>query len=102
MAELLLEIFSEEIPARMQARAAEDLERLVTEGLGKNGLTFEGVRSYVTPRRLVLVVEGLPVAGPDVSEEKRGPRVGAPEQALNGFLSSTGLKLDELESRDTG
>ena len=102
MAELLLEIFSEEIPARMQARAAEDLERLVTEGLGKNGLTFEGVRSYVTPRRLVLVVEGLPVAGPDVSEEKRGPRVGAPEQALNGFLSSTGLRLDELESRDTG
>ena len=102
MAELLLEIFSEEIPARMQARAAEDLERLVTEGLGKNGLTFEGVRSYVTPRRLVLVVEGLPVAGPDVSEEKRGPRGGAPEQALNGFLSSTGLRLDELESRDTG
>ena len=102
MAELLLEIFSEEIPARMQARAAEDLERLVTEGLGKNGLTFEGVRSYVTPRRLVLVVEGLPVAGPDVSEEKRGPRVGAPEQAVSGFLASTGLKLDELESRDTG
>ncbi|MGE5476633.1 MAG: glycine--tRNA ligase subunit beta [Bacteroidales bacterium] len=102
MAELLLEIFSEEIPARMQARAAEDLQRLVTEGLGKNGLTFEGVRTYVTPRRLVLVIEGLPVAGPDVSEEKRGPRVGAPEQALNGFLASTGLKLDELESRDTG
>jgi glycyl-tRNA synthetase beta chain len=102
MAELLLEIFSEEIPARMQARAAEDLQRLVTEGLGKNGLTFEGVRTYVTPRRLVLVIEGLPVAGPDVSEEKRGPRVGAPEQALNGFLASTGLKLDELEQRDTG
>lgn len=102
MAELLLEIFSEEIPARMQARAAEDLQRLVTEGLGKNGLTFEGVRSYVTPRRLVLVIEGLPVAGPDVSEEKRGPRVGAPEQALNGFLASSGLKLEELEQRDTG
>ncbi|MGE5476363.1 MAG: glycine--tRNA ligase subunit beta [Bacteroidales bacterium] len=102
MAELLLEIFSEEIPARMQARAAEDLHRLVTEGLGKNGLSFDGARTYVTPRRLVLVIEGLPVAGPDVSEEKRGPRVGAPEQALNGFLASTGLKLDELESRDTG
>ena len=102
MAELLLEIFSEEIPARMQARAAEDLQRLVVEGLGKNGLTGEGVRTYVTPRRLVLVIEGLPVAGPDVSEEKRGPRVGAPEQALNGFLASSGLKLEELEQRDTG
>lgn len=102
MAELLLEIFSEEIPARMQARAAEDLQRLVTDGLGKNGLSFDGVRSYVTPRRLVLVIEGLPVAGPDVSEEKRGPRVGAPEQALNGFLASTGLALDQLEQRDTG
>lgn len=102
MAELLLEIFSEEIPARMQARAAEDLQRLVVDGLGKNGLTGEGVRTYVTPRRLVLVIEGLPVAGPDVSEEKRGPRVGAPEQALNGFLASSGLKLEELEQRDTG
>ncbi|NFV78962.1 glycine--tRNA ligase subunit beta [Magnetospirillum aberrantis] len=102
MAELLLEIFSEEIPARMQARAAEDLQRLVVDGLGKNGLSGQGVRTYVTPRRLVLVVEGLPVAGPDVSEEKRGPRVGAPEQALNGFLASSGLKLDELEQRDTG
>ena len=102
MAELLLEIFSEEIPARMQARAAEDLQRLVVEGLGKNGLTGDGVRTYVTPRRLVLVIEGLPVAGPDVSEEKRGPRVGAPEQALNGFLASSGLKLEELEQRDTG
>lgn len=102
MAELLLEIFSEEIPARMQARAAEDLQRLVVDGLGKNGLTGQGVRTYVTPRRLVLVIEGLPVAGPDVSEEKRGPRVGAPEQALNGFLASSGLKLEELEQRDTG
>ena len=102
MAELLLEIFSEEIPARMQARAAEDLQRLVVDGLGKNGLTGDGVRTYVTPRRLVLVIEGLPVAGPDVSEEKRGPRVGAPEQALNGFLASSGLKLEELEQRDTG
>ncbi|HTH15390.1 MAG TPA: glycine--tRNA ligase subunit beta [Magnetospirillum sp.] len=102
MAELLLEIFSEEIPARMQARAAEDLHRAVTEGLAKNGLAFDAARAYVTPRRLVLVIEGLPVAGPDVSEEKRGPRVGAPEQALNGFLASTGLKLDELEQRDTG
>lgn len=102
MAELLLELFSEEIPARMQARAADDLQRLVTEGLGKNGLTFTTARAFVTPRRLVLVVDGLPGAGPDVSEEKRGPRVGAPEQALKGFLASTGLALDQLEQRDTG
>ena len=102
MAELLLEIFSEEIPARMQARAAEDLHRLVTEGLAKNGLTFEAAKSYVTPRRLVLVVEGLPLAGPDVSEERRGPRVGAPEQAMAGFLASTGLSQEQLEKRDTG
>ena len=102
MAELLLEIFSEEIPARMQARAAEDLHRMVTDGLAKNGLTFDGARTYVTPRRLVLVIEGLPVAGPDVSEERRGPRVGAPEQAMNGFLASTGMTLEQLEKRDTG
>ena len=102
MAELLLEIFSEEIPARMQARAAEDLQRMVTEGLAKNGLGFDGARSYVTPRRLVLVIEGLPAAGPDVSEEKRGPRVGAQEQAMAGFLTSTGLALEQLEKRDTG
>lgn len=102
MAEFLFEIFSEEIPARMQAKAAEDLHRLVTDGLGKNGLAFDGARSYVTPRRLVLVVEGLPVAGPDVNEERRGPRVGAPEQAMAGFLASTGMSLDQLEKRDTG
>ncbi|MBR9971339.1 glycine--tRNA ligase subunit beta [Magnetospirillum sulfuroxidans] len=102
MAELLLEIFSEEIPARMQARAAEDLLRLVGEGLAKNGLSFDGAKSFVTPRRLVLVIEGLPAAGPDVSEEKRGPRVGAPEQAMAGFLASTGMSLDQLEQRDTG
>ena len=102
MAELLLEIFSEEIPARMQARAAEDLGRMVGEGLAKNGLSFDAARTYVTPRRLVLVIEGLPLAGPDVSEEKRGPRVGAPEQAMAGFLASTGMALEQLEKRDTG
>jgi glycyl-tRNA synthetase beta chain len=102
MAELLLEILSEEIPARMQAGAAESLHKLVTDTLAKNGLTFDGARTYVTPRRLVLVVEGLPAAGPDVSEERRGPRVGAPEQAMAGFLSSTGMALDQLEKRDTG
>lgn len=102
MAEFLLEILSEEIPARMQARAADDLHSLVTDGLSKNGITFDAARSYVTPRRLVLVIEGLPEAGPDVSEEKRGPRVGSPAQAMDGFLKSTGMALDELEQRDTG
>ena len=102
MAELLLEILSEEIPARMQVRAAEDLHRMVTEDLKANGLVFEGARAYVTPRRLVLVVENLPVAQPDVSEERRGPRVGSPAQALDGFLKSTGLSVDQLEKRDAG
>ncbi|MDA8229862.1 MAG: glycine--tRNA ligase subunit beta [Magnetospirillum sp.] len=102
MAELLLEILSEEIPARMQARAAEDLHRLVTEGLTANGLTFDAARAYVSPRRLSLVVEGLPIAQPDVAEERRGPRVGAPAQAMDGFLNSTGLTPDRLEKRDTG
>jgi glycyl-tRNA synthetase beta chain len=102
MAELLLEIFSEEIPARMQGGAAESLHRLVTESLKKNGLSFDAAKSFVTPRRLVLVVEGLPAAAPDVSEEKRGPRVGAPEQAMSGFLASTGMSLEQLEKRDTG
>ncbi len=102
MAELLLEILSEEIPARMQARAAEDLRRLVTEGLAANGLAFDGARAYVTPRRLTLVVENLPTAQPDVAEERRGPRVGAPAQALDGFVKSTGLALEQLEKRDTG
>ncbi|OAN56026.1 glycine--tRNA ligase subunit beta [Paramagnetospirillum marisnigri] len=102
MAEYLLEILSEEIPARMQSRAADDLHRMVTDGLGKNGIGFEAARAYVTPRRLVLVIEGLPLAGPDVSEEKRGPRVGSPAQAMDGFLKSTGMTVEQLEQRDTG
>ncbi|HVI52160.1 MAG TPA: glycine--tRNA ligase subunit beta [Candidatus Sulfotelmatobacter sp.] len=102
MAEFLLELLSEEIPARMQARAAEDLRRLVSEGLKKNGLDWEGLRSHATPRRLNLVVEGLPTATPDVSEERRGPRVGAPAQALDGFLKGAGVTLAECEERDTG
>ena len=102
MAEFLLEILSEEIPARMQARAAEDLQRLVAEGLKANGIDFAAARALVTPRRLALVIEGLPLAGPDVAEEKRGPRVGAPAQALDGFLKSTGLALEQLEKRDGG
>ena len=82
MAEFLLEIFSEEIPARMQQRAADDLRRLVTEGLKARQLSFESAVAFVTPRRLCLVVDGLPTAQADVSEERKGPRVGAPEQAI--------------------
>jgi glycyl-tRNA synthetase beta chain len=100
MAELLLELFSEEIPARMQTRAAEDLERLIGDRLKDAGLTFDTVRSFATPRRLAAVVDGLPARSPDVSEEKKGPRVGAPEAAVQGFLKSAGLKsLDQAEIR---
>ena len=103
MPELLLELFSEEIPARMQARAADDLKRLVCDGLKAAGLEFGDARAFATPRRLALVVEGLPTARADVSEEKRGPRVGAPEQAIQGFLKGAGLSsLDQAEKRDTG
>src|SRR5262245_52609095 len=103
MAELFIELFSEEIPARMQARASEDLKRLVTDKLKAAGLAFTSAAAYATPRRLVLTVDGLPLAQPDVTEEKRGPRVGAPEQAVQGFLKSAGLtSLDQCEKRDTG
>lgn len=103
MAELLVELFSEEIPARMQARAADDLKRLVCDGLKAAGLAFTGARAFATPRRLALVVDGLPVAREDVSEERRGPRVGAPDQAVQGFLKGAGLaSLDQAEKRDTG
>jgi glycyl-tRNA synthetase beta chain len=91
MAELLLELFSEEIPSRMQARAAEDLKRLVTDGLRAQGLAVGDAHSFATPRRLALVVEDVPAQSPAVSEEKKGPRVGAPEQAVQGFLKSAGL-----------
>jgi glycyl-tRNA synthetase beta chain len=101
MAELILEILSEEIPARMQARAAADLQRLVSAGLKDGGLTFDGAETHVTPRRLVLVVDGLPEAQPDVSEERRGPNVEAPEKAVQGFLGSVGLTLDQVEKRET-
>jgi glycyl-tRNA synthetase beta chain len=103
MAELLLELLTEEIPARMQTRAAEDLHRLAGEKLAAAGLTFSTAQSFVTPRRLTLLVEGLPTAQPDVSEERRGPRVGAPANAVEGFLKSAGLaSLDQCEQRDTG
>ncbi|MEZ5889492.1 MAG: glycine--tRNA ligase subunit beta [Xanthobacteraceae bacterium] len=91
MPDLLLELFSEEIPARMQARAAEDLHRLVTERLVDAGLVYEGAKAFVTPRRLALFVQGVPVRQPDLREERKGPRVGAPEAAVQGFLKSAGL-----------
>ena len=92
MPDLLLEFFSEEIPARMQARAAEDLRKLVTDKLVAAGLVYEGAKAFVTPRRLALAVQGIPARQPDVKEEKKGPRVGAPEGAIAGFLKSAGLK----------
>jgi glycyl-tRNA synthetase beta chain len=103
MSEFLLEILSEEIPARMQKRAAEDLKRLVTEGLKKANLEFTSAESYATPRRLALVIDGLPDKQPDVRDERKGPRVGAPEKAIAGFLRGAGLdSLDQCEKRDTG
>ena len=95
MPDLLLELFSEEIPARMQLQAAEDLKRLVTNALVERNLLYEGARSFVTPRRLALHVVGLPPAQPDLREERKGPRVGAPEAAIQGFLKSAGLKRIE-------
>jgi glycyl-tRNA synthetase beta chain len=91
MSELLLELFSEEIPARMQVRAADDLRRLVAEGLKARGLDVGDAKSFSTPRRLTLVIDGVPAKSPAISEEKKGPRVGAPEQAVAGFLKSAGL-----------
>jgi glycyl-tRNA synthetase beta chain len=90
--DLLIELFSEEIPARMQARAADDLRKLVTEKLVTAGLLYEGAKAFATPRRLALAVQGIPVRQPDVKEEKKGPRVGAPDGAIQGFLKASGLK----------
>ncbi len=101
MAELFLELLSEEIPARMQARAAEDLKRLVCDGLKKEELEFGGAKAFVTPRRLALVVDGIPKAIPAISKERRGPRTDAPEKAVQGFLSSIGMTLDQVEKRET-
>src|SRR6266849_953814 len=92
MPDLLLELFSEEIPARMQARAAEDLRKLVTDRLVAAGLVYEGAKAFATPRRLALAVQGVPAKQPDVREEKKGPRVGAPDGAIQGFLRAAGLK----------
>src|SRR4051812_20937504 len=91
MPDLLLELFSEEIPARMQARAADDLRKLVTDRLVQAGLFYESARGFVTPRRLTLAVEGIPLKQPVAKEEKKGPRVGAPQAAILGFVQAAGL-----------
>jgi len=101
MAELLLEIFSEEIPARMQSRAADDLARLVGDGLKAKGLETKSISACAGPRRLTLIVEGLPKAQPDTSEERKGPQVGAPDAAIQGFLKGSGLKrIEDAEVRE--
>ncbi|MGC1696547.1 MAG: glycine--tRNA ligase subunit beta, partial [Pseudolabrys sp.] len=98
MPDLLLEFLSEEIPARMQARAVEDLRKMVTDRLVAAGLSYEGAKAFVTPRRLTLSVHGVPARQPDIKEEKKGPRVGAPGNAIAGFLKSAGLKsIDEAK-----
>ena len=100
MPDLLLELFSEEIPARMQARAAQDLQKLVTDRMVEAGLTYSGGQAFATPRRLTLVLSDLPGLTPDAVEERKGPRTDAPEKALEGFLRSTGLAREDLEVRD--
>ncbi|WP_323779954.1 glycine--tRNA ligase subunit beta [Leisingera sp.] len=101
MPDLLIELFSEEIPARMQARAAEDLKKRVTDGLVEAGLTYAGAAALSTPRRLTLAVDGLLAESPTIREERKGPKVGAPDKAIEGFLRGAGLTRDQLEERDT-
>ena len=98
MPDLLLELFSEEIPARMQRQAADDLRRLVTDGIVAAGLTYEGAKAFATPRRLALTVHGVTARSADIKEERKGPRVGAPPQAIEGFLRGAGLSsIDQAE-----
>jgi glycyl-tRNA synthetase beta chain len=100
MSDLLIELFSEEIPARMQGKAAEDLKRLVTGGMVDRGLTYAHAAAFATPRRLTLAIEGLPAMTPALAEERKGPRVDAPQAAIDGFLRSTGLALEQLQVRE--
>src|ERR1700693_6214197 len=101
--DLLLELLSEEIPARMQRRAIEEFAGLVRDKLAAAEIPAENLRGYVTPRRLTIIADGIPAQQPDRNEERRGPRVGAPTQAIDGFLRATGLgKIEECEIRDTG
>src|SRR5581483_8492770 len=99
MPQLLLELFSEEIPARMQAQAAKDLERMARERLAAEGFLPEALATFAGPRRLTLVAEGLPPAQADRHEERKGPRTNAPDQAIEGFLRSTGLTREQLIER---
>ena len=100
MPDLLLELFSEEIPARMQRKAASDLQKRVTDGLVEAGLVYEGAKAFATPRRLALTVHGVPARSPDTREERKGPRVGAPDKALEGFMKAAGLSsIDQAEIR---
>ncbi len=101
MPDLLIELFSEEIPARMQAKAAEDLKRLVTDGLVEAGLTYASAGAFSTPRRLTLSVDGLLAESPTLREERKGPRADAPEKAIEGFLRGAGLSRDQVEERET-
>ncbi|MGB3243167.1 MAG: glycine--tRNA ligase subunit beta [Sulfitobacter sp.] len=101
MPDLLIELFSEEIPARMQTRAAGDLQKLVTNGLVDAGLTYAHAAAFSTPRRLTLALEGMLVASPATVEERKGPKADAPEKAIDGFLRGAGLTRDQLEERDT-
>ncbi len=101
MPDLLIELFSEEIPARMQTRASEDLKKLVTDGLVEAGLTYAGAHALSTPRRLTLAIDGLLAQSPDTKEERKGPKVGAPDKAIEGFLRGAGLTRDQLVERDT-
>ncbi len=100
MPDLLIELFSEEIPARMQARAADDLRKRVTDGLVEAGLTYAGAQAFSTPRRLTLAIDGLLAESPTVTEDRKGPRVDAPEKAIEGFLRGAGVSRDALEARD--
>lgn len=100
MPNLLIELFSEEIPARMQSKAADDLRKMVTDGLVEAGLTYAGAAAFSTPRRLTLSVDDLLAESKPVREERKGPATTAPEQAIEGFLRSTGLTIDQLEVRD--
>ena len=101
MPNLLIELFYEEIPARMQAGAAENLKTLVTNGLLEAGLTYSGAKAFSTPRRLALAVEGVSAESPTVREERKGPKVGAPEKAIEGFLRGAGISRGDLEERET-
>ncbi|MCG7519671.1 glycine--tRNA ligase subunit beta [Ruegeria sp. Ofav3-42] len=101
MPDLLIELFSEEIPARMQTRAGEDLKKRITDGLVEAGLTYASAAALTTPRRLTLAVEGLLAESPTTREERKGPKVGAPDKAIEGFLRGAGLTRDQLEERET-